>query len=292
MRRSVGTLSAFLCLAAMQAAGAVNEQLLVSTEWLQQEMDAHRVTVVEIGDLPSYESGHIAGARFLALHQLVVARDSVPNELPDARGLEKTLRAAGIPDRGRIVLYARDVIDAARAFFTFDYLGAGDRVALLDGGFAKWTIENRPIEEGPPPAVPLSAFAALTHPEALVRLTAMRSVVAAAGFDPKSAVLIDARSPAQFLGAEAGADIICPGHIPNAVNVPWNENLRNGTFKPPEELEAIYLRAGIDDDATVVAYCRTGMQASVTYFVLRYLGHDVHLYDGSYFEWSRVEYGV
>ena len=40
-------------------------------------------------------------------------------------------------------------------------------------------------------------------------------------------------------------------------------------------------------DARVVVYCRTGMDASVPYFVLRSLGYDVALYDGSYAEWSR-----
>lgn len=296
MRHPIGILSASLFFAAtLAAAGTVHEQLLVSTSWLQQYLGAPGITVVEIGDRTSYESGHLAGARLIPLDELLVTRDSTPNELPDLPALEKSLSAAGIPNRGRIIIYSRDILNASRAFFTFDYLGQGDRISLLDGGFAKWKNENRPIETGAPPAVAPTGFTAQPRPEAVVRLKAMRAAIARAAEAPSEVVLIDARSPNQYLGSEAGPNVVCPGHIPNAVNIPWNMNLTQTVapvFKHPEELQMLYHDAGVSDQATVIAYCRTGMQASVTYFVLRYLGHDVHLYDGSYIEWSRAEYGV
>jgi thiosulfate/3-mercaptopyruvate sulfurtransferase len=37
----------------------------------------------------------------------------------------------------------------------------------------------------------------------------------------------------------------------------------------------------------VVSYCHIGQQATVLYFVARYLGYDARLYDGSLEEWSR-----
>ncbi len=295
MRRPIGILSAALWLAAtLAAAGTVHQQLLVSTGWLQQYLKAPGVTVVEIGDRATYESGHIAEARFVALSELLVTRNSTPNELPDLPALEKTLSAAGIPNRGRIILYSRDVIHASRAFFTFDYLGLGDRLSLLDGGFMKWKSENRPMETGAPPAVVPSAFTAQTRADAVVRLTTMRAAVAQAEIHPSSLAVIDARSPSQYLGADAEADVPCPGHIPNAINVPWQMNLTSTAmpvFKGADELGQLYRHAGVRDDAVIITYCRTGMQASVTYFVMRYLGRDVHLYDGSYIEWSRAEYG-
>ena len=89
---------------------------------------------------------------------------------------------------------------------------------------------------------------------------------------------------------------LCRGHrAPHrAIDVPWHTNLTHTgvpVFKSREELQQLYRDAGVSDNAVIVTYCRTGMQASVTYFVLRYLGSDVHLYDGSYVEWSREEYG-
>src|SRR5690242_14296546 len=122
MRRSIVALSAVLCvLAAHPVAGRVNTQLLVSTEWLQQHRLDRGVTIVEVGDREAFLNGHIAGARFIALRDLLVARETIPNELPEVAALEKTIATAGIPDRGRIILYSRDIIAAARAFFTLDY---------------------------------------------------------------------------------------------------------------------------------------------------------------------------
>jgi len=284
MRHSIVVLTAAIwVLGTIPIAARMNEQLLVSTDWLQQHRLDPGLTIVEIGDRETYASGHIAGARFVALRDLLSTRDSIPNELPDPAALQANLSAAGIPDRGRIILYSRDVIAAARAFFTLDYLGCGERTSVLDGGFAKWSSEGHRIESGPP-AVAAGGFVARPRPDVVVRLNALHTIV-----DRQlPAAIIDAREPAQFLGVEAGADINCPGHIPSAVNVPWNMNLTSSmtpVFRSPEDLRALYdLR---DNDAPIV-YCRTGMQASVTYFVLRYLGYDVRLYDGSYIEWSGV----
>ena len=290
MRRSILILPAVLWgLAATTLGARVNEQLLVSTDWLQQHRLDRGVTIVEVGDPTSYTTGHIAGARFIALGDLLVARDSIPNELPEVAALEKTLRTAGIPDRGRIILYSRDVIAAARAFFTLDYIGHGDRASILDGGFSKWSAEQRPIESGPP-VVAAGELSARPRSEVLVRITAVRTILYAAELKQLPLTIVDARSPAQFFGFESGADITCPGHIASAINVPWNLNMTTSAtpvFRAPADLRRMYRDAGIADGATVIVYCRTGMQASVTYFVLRYLGYDVHLYDGSYIEWNR-----
>ncbi|HEY6843289.1 MAG TPA: sulfurtransferase [Thermoanaerobaculia bacterium] len=295
MRRSIAALSALLwVLGAVPMAARVNTQLLVSTDWLQQHRLDRNVTIVEIGDRESFVSGHIAGARFVALRDLLIARDSIPNELPDAAALERTFATAGIPDRGRIILYSRDIIAAARAFFTLDYLGCGERTSILDGGYAKWSSEGRMIESGAP-AVAAVEFSARPRPEALVRLTALRTILYANELRQLPLSLIDARAPAEYLGAEAGADIRCAGHVPGAINIVWNENLTSGktpVFRSIDDLRLLYEAAGVKDGDTIVVYCRTGMQACVDYFVLRYLGRDVHLYDGSYIEWSRDEYGT
>jgi len=37
----------------------------------------------------------------------------------------------------------------------------------------------------------------------------------------------------------------------------------------------------------VVSYCHIGQQASLIYFVARYLGYDARLFDGSWEDWSR-----
>lgn len=290
MRRLV-QLSLVLFIAAIAARAAEQPQMLVTTSWLQQHLRDRRLTVLEVGDSTSFEQSHIAGARFVALADLLVQRDGTPNELPDPAAIEQTFSRAGVPDRGRIIIYSRDPIAAARAFFTLDYAGRGADCAILDGGIGKWSAELRPLATGKPSAA-AAKFVVRAHPEVVVRLTAMQMVVQMAEQDRAPVAIVDARSPEQFSGAQPGEGIHHPGHIESAINVPWNENLTGGStpsFRSIADLRELYRNAGVTDDAMVVAYCRTGMQASVTYFVLRYLGREVHLYDGSYIEWNRTE---
>jgi rhodanese-related sulfurtransferase len=82
------------------------------------------------------------------------------------------------------------------------------------------------------------------------------------------------------------------GHIPGAANLFWMQNIMSReipVMRPPAELRRLYEAAGATADRKVVTYCRTGGQASHAYFTAKYLGYDVVMYDGSFFEWSKTE---
>lgn len=289
IRRSIWLTSAFLLMFASSAAAqTVHDDMLVSTDWLQRNRLS--VKLIEIGDRTTYEKAHIAGAVLVESHLLLTQIGDVPNELPALEVLEPLFMNAGVGPRGRIVLYSRDPILATRAWFTLDYLGCGDRTSILDGGFTKWLAEGRTTStetERPKP----STFQARLRPETLTRINAIRNLVRWRETLGSDFMLIDARSPAQFYGEEAGADILCRGHIPGAVNVPWSSNFTGGdapVFLGADQLRTIYERAGVSATTANIIYCRTGMQASIDYFVLKYLGYDAILYDGSFIEWSNA----
>ncbi|HXH38735.1 MAG TPA: rhodanese-like domain-containing protein, partial [Thermoanaerobaculia bacterium] len=267
-------LSLVLLLTAALGAAAEHPQMLVSTEWVQQHLYDRDVTVLEVGDRAAFLQSHILGARFVAMADLLVQRDGTPNELPDPAAIEKVFGQAGVPSHGRIVIYARDPIAAARTFFTLDYAGRGDDTSILDGGFTRWTREKLPTSQGDVRFAP-RVFEALIRPEVVTRLLTMQVLAQVAAERPEEMAIIDARSPEQYCGAESGEGVAHPGHIASAVNIPWNETLGGGSaplFRSADDLRALLQRAGVADNATIIVYCRTGMQASVTYFVLRYLG--------------------
>lgn len=291
-----------ICLIAFLAAGSIcaaeldgiapaaKADLLVSTTWLEQHFHDPNLTIVEVGDCETFEKEHIAGARFISTKELSVLRDGVPNELPDVAALEKLFGDAGVPDRGRIVIYSRNVVHAARAFFTLEYAGRRGDCALLDGMFAKWAEEKRPVETGPPRAA-ATRFTVRADRGLAVGLGGMKILVEAAAMTPTTFAVVDARPAENFAATEAGEDISRAGHIPAARSVPYSANLTSDAtpvFRSTEELRALYREKGVEDKATIVTYCRTGMQASVDYFALRLLGRTAHLYDGSFFEWSRA----
>lgn len=289
---------------------AVRSELLVSTAWLADHLDDPGVVVLHVApDRSGYNRGHIPGARFLPLGAIVVERDGLANELPPVERLDSVFEAVGVSDDSRVVVYGPPLA-AARAFFTLDYLGHGDRTALLDGGVERWAAEGRPLSTE---ATAIAGGELMTEAPAVARgqPTTAAPTTARGSFTPRpmpervvdaawvserlgapGVALLDARPAAEFTGDVAGAGIPRPGHIPGARNVFWQRMIRSPedpTFLEPEALRALLRDAGIEPGDTVVAYCRTGVQASVAYFVARYLGYEARMYDGSFMDWSPRE---
>src|SRR5690606_15567428 len=102
-------------------------------------------------DRDAYDAGHLPGARFLPLGAIVVERDGVPHELPPVAALGSVFESLGVGDSSRVLLYG-DPLWAARAWFTLEYLGHGDRASVLDGGLAAWRAGGHPVTRDAPPA--------------------------------------------------------------------------------------------------------------------------------------------
>ena len=104
--------------------------------------------------------------------------------------------------------------------------------------------------------------------------------------------IVDARSPANYTGTDPGQGIARGGHIPGAVNVFCSDTLldtEKPVLRPANQLRQLYTQSNLQPNQPVITYCRTGGQGSLSYFVLKYLGYDVRLYDGSFSEWSQIE---
>jgi len=264
----------------------LNTGMLVSTEWLAEYLDEPNLIVVAVGpDRAEYEAGHIPGARHLDLDEIVVEDDGRLNQLPPVAHLAAVFESLGIGDEARVVVYGPPLA-AARLFFTLDYLGHGERVALLDGGLARWRAEGRPLTSDET-SYEREPFTPRPQPERVVDA----EWVAAHLNDPK-VTLLDARPRDQYTGAVAGEGIPRAGHIPGAGSLFWQELIvspEDPALLPPERLRALFGAAGVREGDTVVTYCRTGMQSSFAYFVSRYLGYETRMYDGSFIDWSPRE---
>ncbi len=286
--------SLFLLSLAASAAPAVRSDMLVSTAWLAQHLNDPNIVILHVSrDRKTYDAGHIPGARFLALSDIAVTRDGLLNELPPAAALKTVFESAGVSDDSRVILYGdASVLPATRAYFTLDYLGH-EATALLDGGLHKWTTESRPLAKDSP-EVKQGRLTARPRPEVVVDINAVKDLSYAATNAPASTpVLVDARTAGEFAGTTAASsEIPRPGHIPGATNVYWMQTQASKddmSLLPEAELRKLYESLGVKPDRPVVTYCNTGMQASQSYFTLKYLGYDTHMYDGSFSQWSAAK---
>jgi thiosulfate/3-mercaptopyruvate sulfurtransferase len=269
--------------------------MLVSTDWLAQHLKDPKLVVLHVSrDRKAYDAGHIPGARFLALSDIAVTRDGILNELPPAAALKNLFERAGVSDDSRIILYSdTNVLPATRAYFTLDYIGHGEAAALLDGGLPKWTEESRPLAKDSP-EVKQGSLTLRPRPEIVVDINSMKDLsFAAANAPAASPVLVDARTAEEFKGStQASSEIPRPGHIPGAANVFWMQGQASKSdmsLLPEAGLRHLYESAGVTPDRPAVTYCNTGMQASQSYFTLKYLGYDARMYDGSFSEWSNAK---
>lgn len=266
------------------AAGVIGglDHNVVTPSWLEDNLNDPNVVVVEIGPSAStLDHPHIPGARFVPIESIVQRDGWPPDEVPPVAKLRQAFENAGVGDEGRIILYSASPLYATRAWFTLDYLGQGDRAAILDGGFARWELEKRPVSLK---RIPRLAKTFTPYPDAsrVVSLAEVRAAV------DRGAMLIDARSPYEYHGFRRGSSVVRRGHIPGAECQPWASNLAaNGSFLSQDALRARYAKLIAINDPRTIVYCRTGMEASMPYFVLRSLGYNVALFDGSYTEWAR-----
>jgi thiosulfate/3-mercaptopyruvate sulfurtransferase len=257
----------------------VRSEMLVSTQWLADHLKDPNVVLLHLADnLSDYKRGHIPGARFLSMKQITTDVGALNTELPSVDQLQKAFGELGIGDNTRVVIYATNWFpSAARVYFTLDYLGHGDKAALLDGGIEQWLAENRSVS-GETPKYSPAAFTPHVHENFRALLDEVKNDVdAKPGEEPEQ--IIDARPARRYTA----------GHLGGANNVYWQDTLvseDNPVFLSPEKLRAIYTSRGIVPGKKIVTYCEVGIQASHGYFLAKYLGYDAAMYDGSYQEWN------
>jgi thiosulfate/3-mercaptopyruvate sulfurtransferase len=265
---------------------------LVSIDWARDHLDDPKVRFIEVDvNTHSYDDSHLPGA--VGFNWRTQLTDSVRRDLVSREELQALLRGAGVDDDTLIVLYGDNHNwFAAWAYWQLRYHGI-DNVRLLDGGRKAVEASGVPLTtDAPSHAAGNISVPAGTREE----IRAYRDSVVAGIGDPDRG-LVDVRSPKEFSG-ELSAPEGLPqeaaqrrGHVPGAVNVVWsNAVTEDGTFKPLDELRALYGGHGITEEKEIVAYCRIGERSSHTWFVLsELLGYpNVRNYDGSWTEYGSL----
>ena len=252
------------------------------------------VSVIDVrDDYTRYLESHIPRAVYLHVEELRAAERGVPNKVLGLASYAALFSRLGLaPDRPVVIYSAGETRDIDATYLAWILQGLGHpSVYVLDGGFGKWSLENRPVTRRYP-AVEPTAFAPTAFTPDRATLEDVRAALRA-----RDVVLIDARSPDQYAG-RAGAQLR-RGHIPGALNHFWQGDLTKLDFatvwRPSDELRASYAAQGITPEKAIIAYCNGGLESSHVYFALHtVLGYPrVRVYDGSFTEWSeRVEVPV
>jgi len=268
---------------AVLAVAYSHPEQLVETDWVAAHLADATVRVVDMRQ-SGFGDGHVPGAVYLSP---VAIRDAnaPPTFLPTREAFEAMMSGLGIADATRVIAYdERGGIYAARLWWILNYFGHSN-VALMNGGWVKWTAEHRPTSMDAAPARQ-GRFTAKPQPN---RIATAADVVAA--IDKPGVKIVDARTAAEIDGTDL-RNIRRGGYVPSSIPVYWEDLLdpQQRTFKSADELRKIYESRGIAPSQEVIAYCQVGMRASVDLFALHLIGYEkLRNYYGAWEEWGNRE---
>jgi thiosulfate/3-mercaptopyruvate sulfurtransferase len=234
----------------------------------------------------AFAAGHLPGAQFASIDDDLSGAKTGHNgrhPLPPVERLAAQLGAWGIDQHTQVVVYDQgNAMMVGRLWWLLNYLGH-DKVAVLDGGFAAWQAAGLPLSTATE-SKPSKTFVPQLRSE-------MRRTVAQVQNQLGSAqqVILDARAPQRYSGEVEPIDPRA-GHIPGALNRPFNLNLASsGYFKSPAELQADFAQVlAATPIANLVHQCGSGVSACANILAMRHAGYPMTaLYAGSWSEWSQ-----
>lgn len=244
----------------------------VTGEWLQANLDAREVVLLDARPLRDFLGNHLPGAQSVTAENLRSTAGGAPAVAYPPEILGAIFARAGVSRASHVVVYGTEIDPDTTYVATAARIAGAARVSVLDGGFARWTADGRTVTKErrlfAPGKTELAADVTFLAP-----IDEVRKRVG----DGKT-VFLDVRS----------AEAFAAGHIPGAKSRAWKKDVDGGSLRPVAELRAEYEAAGVAWEKPVVVYCNSGHQASEGFWVLKYLlGHpDVRLYQGSWNEWS------
>ncbi|MBE3111672.1 MAG: 3-mercaptopyruvate sulfurtransferase, partial [Acidobacteria bacterium] len=247
----------------------MSKSWLIETDELERELHAPDFVIIDASwHMPEegkdaraeYSEEHIPGALFVDIDEIADTKSPFPHMLPPPEKFSSRMRAMGIGDGSRIVVYDNQgLFSAARVWWMFRVMGVED-VSVLNGGLPKWKREGRPLDSGEPPVRSTRHFTARRNLDLVRDVDDVKTVL-----KDHSAEIVDARSADRFAGkVPEPRPGLRAGHIPGAHNLPFQELLNeDGTLKPAKELEALFQDAGVDLTKPVIASCGSGITASI-----------------------------
>ena len=269
-------------MSAQAAGGYARPELLVDTAWLAQHVTDANIRIVDMR-ARGYQEGHIPEAVFLD-NNWIRNPKAPPTFLPTPQEFEALMARLGISNTTRVIAYdERGGIYATRLWWIMNHYGHSN-VAVLNGGWVKWTAEQRATTTSTPAVTP----AKFSVKPGTVRVATADQVKAAIN-NPRIK-LIDARTQAEIDGKDL-RNIKRGGFIESSIPVYWEDTLDATTkaFKPAGEIAQLYRDKGIAANDDVLVYCQVGMRASHDLFTLALIGHDLTKlsnYYGAWEEWG------
>lgn len=255
----------------------------------------------DLGDpakgLSQFNESRIAGALYASLDTNLSAHDPGDainggrHPLPKKEIFINWLTSVGVTNESQVVVYDRQGVNfCGRLWWMLKWCGH-ESVAILDGGFKAWTDSGGATESG----VQQKTNPSLGAPKSFLLKPPLVQMLSIEDLKRElqtshAPTLVDARATPRYKGEVEPLDPVA-GHIPGALNRPFNNNLdAQGFFKSKKELRKEFdALLTTRPSNQVVHQCGSGVSAVPNLVAMVIAGYGyTTLYPGSWSEWSRV----
>lgn len=265
---------------------------IVSAAWLFENLKNPNLVILDASPrenksnlIPEFTDIQIKGARKFDMETVFLDKENpISNMMPSARIFEAECRKLGINNDSFIVVYDNlGVYTSPRVWWMFKAMGHL-QIAVLDGGLSAWKNAQLPTEPIKEHKTFSGNFKATYQSDLVVDANKMLENI-----DSKKFRVLDARSEERFCGlVPEPRENMASGHIPNSVNLPFEEVLHNGKMKSKQELTKIFNNLNIKNELLAFS-CGSGITACIILLASELVcGNTNVLYDGSWAEWGQA----
>lgn len=262
----------------------INNNLLVSVDWLKENLTKENILILDArGDEP-YKQGHIEGAistSWQSFSNMKAAKGEGFTTLLKPEELSKKFQELGISKKKTIIVYANPNAWGEDGRIVWMLRMAGlTNTKILDGGWPAWEKSKGKISKIK--TIPTQSNILITQMNNNM-LAKTEEIVS----NSKEMMIIDSRSSLEWYGATSYGESR-GGHIKDALHIEWSNFLnQDGTIKNQAEIEAIMKKEGLTKDDVIVLYCTAGIRSAHMTLILQMAGYkNAKNYAASIYEWS------
>lgn len=263
---------------------------VVSVQWLHENLEAKNLVVLDGTIAKAYDamSLQIPKARFFDIKKKFSdTSNPFPSAFPSEAQFQEEARKLGVNNDSAIVVYDdKGIYSSARVWWLFKAFGF-ENIAVLNGGFPEWQKAGFPTEFMQAYEGNLGDFEANLQPNFMQFFDGIKNAST-----HKTHKIIDARSAARFnCEVPEPREGLRRGTIPNSINLPFTDLLKDGKLKSKKEIEkSFYMVAEKDED--IIFSCGSGITACVLALGAEISGHKkIAVYDGSWTEYGSLTSG-
>ncbi len=264
---------------------------IVSCEWLNNNLDNPNIVILDAtqqqnkdGKITVLENLQIKGTRKFDIKNIFSdTTKPFPNTLLSPEAFETACQNLGINKKSIIIVYDKlGIFSSPRVWWMFQIMGHKN-CAVLNGGLPEWTANDFITEKELKNTYKTDDFKVNYHPDKVRKFKQIQQ-----NCENRKELVIDVRSSDRFYSLRVESRVgLRSGNIPNAINIPYQEVLKNGMFKSKEAI--LDVLKVINTDKTLVFSCGSGITACIVYLAsFLVLENEIAVYDGSWSEWGTL----